>query len=116
MVPPLCKPLACRRCRLYTGPMSERTCDGRGFTDSPHSDVFCADSRCLFHSEDPNKPKQPMLDALEAMKGSKVFDCRGWVFPFDVNLSNQEFQGAARFDRASFGGAAWFNRASFGGA
>ena len=91
-------------------------CDGRGFDHDCIRKIYPPDSkRCVFHSELPDKPKDEMQEALGEMKKSGEFDCRGWVFLFDMDLRNQEFIGDARFDGAKFTGDAQFDGASFGG-
>lgn len=84
-----------------------------------------SDRRCDLHSADPDKDPQAIEDELAKMRASHRFECRGWVFPREVDLRNESFEAArfngttfaghAQFDGATFPGDAWFDHATFTG-
>jgi len=52
------------------------------------ADPALADGCCLVHSADPNKPTAAMQQAIvDFAKNGYKLAARGWVFPFDVDLS-----------------------------
>lgn len=112
-----------------TEPNQPQTCDGRGFLDGEPcpwtgpDDRWPGDlARCVFHSEDPNKPHDRIRAEWDRMAADRAFDCRGWVIPFDVELTGEitlatfvgaTFSGNALFAGVTFRGNAGFQRASF---
>ncbi|MSQ10752.1 MAG: hypothetical protein EXR52_07085 [Dehalococcoidia bacterium] len=112
-----------------TDPAQTPPCDGRGFLGGEPcpwtgpDDRWLGDrARCVFHSEDPNKPPDRIRAEWDRMAAARAFDCTGWVIPFGVEVTGEiaqaRFHGTnfgqeAVFSQASFNGEAWFAMASF---
>jgi hypothetical protein len=71
------------------------------------------DGCCAVHSADPNKPIGALKQAIaDFAKNGYKLDCRGWVFPFDVDLSgtgiwqldvrDAVFKGQVNFTKSFF--------------